>query len=324
MRLRTAVGILISLVTALTWAESPTEYLDRVLRAERLSPGVFIQQHRAFGGQKTQKVMVMRDGEGKSLITILEPLNLQGVQTFDSGRAMHTFFPDDKFVQIRNWGSEQARISPDLRLRLIQRNYKVQKSNGPKVAGLLTTKIVATPHSKDVPRRTIYFARGGTTLLKIELSLGKQNTTVFEILSRSPFEGTVSAPSSTGWNRETTWGPKPLGNEKQTRVLTRITPIIPKSIPHGFEVVDSFYNGRDENNVFLITRLTDGFVLVNVMQGSPKVVPIMAGAEAIRSRTVSLVADGLAPPALLQSLLAPFAPPQSQSMGWEPTDFHRS
>ncbi|MBL8047054.1 MAG: hypothetical protein JNJ45_00075 [Chthonomonas sp.] len=313
MKVRGLSGVLLTILPAILCAESPLEYLDRALRAERMTPGVFIQQHRNFAGQKTQKVMVMRDGEGQSLVTILEPLNLQGVQSFDTGREMHTYYPDSKQLIIRPWGSQQARVDPKMRMRLIERNYKVSSGKGPKVAGLLTTKITAQPVAKDVPRRTMYFARGSTNLLKIEVSLGKQNSTIFETLSQSPYSGTLQPPASNGWDRATTWGPKPMGTDQQTRVLLRIAPVIPKTLPKGFEVVDSFYNGRDAESAFLITRVTDGLTLVTILQGQTKVMPTIPGTEQIKARGVSVIADGLAPAPLLTEILEAFSPTRAQS-----------
>lgn len=308
-------------------AESANEFMDRVLRAEKPTPGVFVQVHRTFTNGKAQKLTMSRDERGRSLYTILEPLQMQGWQTYDDGNSLQTLFPDRRFVQTRLWGSRQATLNPDLRLRLIEKNYKLSIDSGPKICGLLTTKITAVPRNSQLPKRTMYFRRGTTLLLRIDLAAkNKAPVTVFEILSQAPNTEPVEPPNTSGWKRETTWGPRPLGRPFQARAFAGITAVFPKSLPYGFELVDSWVNGRTQDTAFVLSRLTDGFVLVNLIQANPALGVYIDGAERATERGVLFVADGQAPSELLRDLLQAYtsSKPQALDEGTLRTDLHVS
>lgn len=256
------------------YAESALDRLRQLFKSELSLPaGVFVQVYRQPNSQSVQKLTIQIDELGRSMWTVIEPLSQQGGRTFVDSEKMIAYDLDQKTMMVVP-NNAIPRTDPDRRAKLVEKNYRLAMVKDKAVAGRPAFRITAEPRAKDMPKRILWLDQQEPSLLRYEIQISpKQSTILVDTLSVSYGASHVDFdwPKTEGWQKVESWGPKALGTSTQVRTLAGISPVLPKELPMGFEILSVTLGGQSVEKTYLVVRISDGLATATVYQCSPRV-----------------------------------------------------
>lgn len=223
----------------------------------------------AEGGQ--QRVRLQRAKDGRTRLTVLAPLKLQGIESIDNGDLQIVYWPDKKTI------IQQGSLLKDIddandRVNLAGRNYLFSMETKGVIAGRKTVCITATPKHAELGNRKYYIDSKTYYPLKLETQEGDGIRTVFEVKSvQYPASLTASTFQFTPQRGTTTvkyTRPTDVRSNEAAKELIGFSPVVPTKLPYGFEVQDLQVK-LDDTWKHVKFRITDGLIRATVYQWRP-------------------------------------------------------
>jgi outer membrane lipoprotein-sorting protein len=240
------------------------------MEAAKQVPVIAIVYQRSVGGPSAAiQVKVEQSRDGKSRVTILQPLSMEGVVSVDDGRSSQTYLPDRQHLiwqespRTKGWDLDQ-------RLALAEQNYRFKLEGTVNIAGRKAAQIVATPAKGQMPTRRYYIDRENGFLLRMEtLDSGAQTLQLDTKFVKFPKDLPKENFTFNFVGKE----PRTFKCPVPERITTPATvkpdlgfaPVVPGKLPLGFMVQEPQLAGADGFK-FAAIRLSDGLVNATVYQ----------------------------------------------------------
>lgn len=250
--------------------DNPLELLMRSMEKAFNTPISAIVYQRNFGGFRCNAQMkIDQSKDGRSRISMLQPLPMQGVTSVDDGRTWRTYFPDDRRLIIQE-SPRTSQPDPKVRMELAAKNYSFRLEDGDMVAGRKTVSVVATPFAPELPTRRYTLDREQTFMLRLETkNASGQMNLILDTKS-------ISFPSnvSNGLFEIRPMGeyrtikldpPEILRSSRAAREKLGFRPVFPEDLPFGFVITDRRLGG-EEDRPFVALRISDGLIMATVYQ----------------------------------------------------------
>jgi outer membrane lipoprotein-sorting protein len=246
------------------------DVLMRSMEQGKQTPVVAILYQRAIGGHSAKmQVKVEQSKDGRTKLTVLQPLSMEGVTYVDDGRILSTYLPD---LQHQIVQESPRRRQQDIRTRmaLAQQNYVFRLEQPTTIAGRKAVLVVAQPKSQDMAVRRYYIDESTAFLLRME-KVGPNKEHIVQLdtklikfpksLPKESFEfdmirkpRTFNCPS-----------PVRIASVDEVRPKLGFMAVVPKKLPYGFTVQEPQIAGSNDFR-FAAIRLTDGLVNTTVYQ----------------------------------------------------------
>lgn len=280
------------------------ELLMRSMAEGRQTPVIAILFQRSIGGPSAKmQVKVEQSKDGRSKLTVLQPLSMENVTYVDDGKHLRTYLPDAQHLIVQ----ESPRLrQQDLheRMAIAEQNYRFRIEQATTIAGRRAQCVVAVPKSKDMAARRYYIDEDTAFLLRME-KVGPNNQAVVQLdtklikFPKSIPHGNFEVRPIKKPRTFNCPAPEKMASAQAARSLLGFTPVVPKSLPYGFRVQEPQIAGGEEFR-FAAIRLTDGLVNATVYQWAgyrkdlPKGFQPQAGdkvAKGVRFRVVGDLSD---------------------------------
>jgi outer membrane lipoprotein-sorting protein len=230
-----------------------------LLQRDPMVPGTF------------QRVKVERTGSGHSRRTILQPLRMLGVTQVDDGDRLRMYLPDRNRIIDQDSALKEP-CQAEARIRLARKNYTLRLDTGPRIAGRQTVVVVATPRHRDMDGRKYYIDRETDFPLRLETISGSDVRVMYDtkdIQFPARLDPKLFSLQPVG-NVEVQRYERPQRvTAQQARQLVGFLPVLPESLPLGFEVDDvQFSVNRAGNHTWrsIVVRMSDGLARATVYQ----------------------------------------------------------
>lgn len=301
-------------------ADTPEEMLKRWFdQCHRISATVLQTQRVGFREPMMIQIRVQSDGKGRSRSTILQPLRLQGIETFDDGRISITIHPDKQQPIVRP-SPHAYQCATSRRMALIRRNYALRFDDPVQVAGRRATVIVATPREESLPVRRFALDENTALLLRAEQTFRATDfglvldTKVVQLASGEASIAIQMPSVDDATVKRDSW-PRPFRTGAEARKLLGFEPSIPENLPYGFSIEARHAIGEPDEVVAAI-RLSDGFNYVTVYQWTGDRRRRMApDPQAIDGRGVHFAVRGDLSTTLQRRILEAFVQSQAREAG---------
>lgn len=246
--------------------------LRRLLTDQTDVHGVFVQRRMSYTGSEHFIIKLEIARKYGTRFTILQPISSQGVASIDDGKELRTYYPDTRRIVIQpSVSSFQASI--DERMKLIQRNYKVNLTGQKIVAGRRTNVVELEPKFSPMPLRRMMIDQKQNALLRYELIPKSGGRTILVDTITVDYPSTdrkeafkFEAPRET--RTERLWGPKPITDLKFAAAAVGFEPRIATSLPYGFVIQAQQLVGEPTRPLVSI-RVSDGMSMATIYQWDP-------------------------------------------------------
>ena len=231
--------------------------------------GIFSQS--AGGGHGCNlQVKIDQSKEGRTRVTTLQPLNMQGVTSVDDGQTWSTYFPDER----RLLEQDSPRLglgNPRERLEHAARNYSFRSTSGETVAGRRTIAILAVPVHEELPVRRYSLDTERNFMLRMETIAEGRTRRVMDTksITFSPeFDVRLFEIKPMGEVRVIRLDPpSEIRSSRHARATLGFRPAFPDELPFGFAIRNKHLSSNQDVS-FVAVRITDGLITATVYQWS--------------------------------------------------------
>ncbi len=209
---------------------------------------------------------------GHQRSTVLKPLSLQGMVSFDDRKQWVSIMPDDKKAFIQP-SPATFRAPARERIVLVDRNYELSFEKSSPIAGRKIILIVAAPKFSDMAKRKIYLDEESHMLLRLEI-IDRSGATkrMLDTMSIEYQKGAAVRSLNLnlkGYDVNRMAAPRPGSDPSLVKAAVGFTPKKVGTLPCGFVITDVQLIG-DGDDAMLAFRLTDGLSMVTVYQFDKK------------------------------------------------------
>jgi outer membrane lipoprotein-sorting protein len=279
IRLVAKSTLLFGLATCLTLVvgsigtgDKAKDYLFRSIQGDfNVNVTAFLLQ-RDSGARSSKKVKVQRAKDGKIRNTILEPLREQGVISVDDGDRQFQYQPTNRVLVIQPSASKMD--DRKTRIGLIQKNYELEASPGPKIAGRSTLRVEATSNFEEMGGVKFYFdEKTGYPLKRESFDDDDETRLIYEIYDISfpeSFEKDVFKIKPTGGFETITFSsPMSVSSVSKAAKTLGFEPNLNPKLPFGFQIQSRTITDNGDWKA-LSVKLTDGLQRATVYQWLPR------------------------------------------------------
>lgn len=259
-------GLLTLAFAAIQRPTPPEDVLRRCLD-HRLAANVDAIVEKPYRTGETMTIHVVYDTAGRRRTEILAPASIQGRIFVDDGETWTTYSPQSRVLKVHAAPPDE---NLDMRMHLVQRNYRVEFDGKTTIAGRPALVIVATPRDPALRTQRFYVDATNSTPLKAESVDGIGGVTVQFAVRRIGFPGRLAAnafapPNADGARRETGRSPLPIHDLDAAERQFGFRPAMPHHLPMGFRPLTMDVMDRDGESP-IGSRLSDGLAMVFVFQ----------------------------------------------------------
>ncbi len=217
-----------------------------------------------------QRLKLEQRGMGEQFSTVLQPLSMQGVTYLDDGKKSLMYLPDQKIMfECQEQATEMAGEAAD-RMELAARNYEmnVESNVASLVAGRSTFCVVAKPKVAGLPSRQFYLDQKTLYPLRFATSGpdGQWKVSMDTQVVNFPKDMPCIAFNHIGAVRTIKFNPSvDLDSVRDASDRLGFDPVMPRSLPMGFEVQRSELRTNDQGQLAVLW-LTDGLASARVYE----------------------------------------------------------